>query len=106
MFAGESIWTRFKAKNYIIDQIIDWFGLEPRITKIDENECMVDVRVNEEAFFCWAMQYGLHIEVLEPLSMRERIKNAVKELNDKYSDRVWYDINKKGRIKNEQTKHI
>ncbi len=38
MFAGESIWTRFKAKNYIIDQIIDWFGLEPRITKIDENE--------------------------------------------------------------------
>lgn len=86
MFAGESIWTRFKAKNYIIDQIIDWFGLEPRITKIDENECMVEVRVNEEAFFCWAMQYGLHIEVLEPLSMRERIKNAVKELNDKYSD--------------------
>ena len=86
MFAGESIRTKFKAKDYIIDQIIDWFGLEPRITKVNNDECMVEVVVNEEAFFCWAMQYGLHIEVLEPLSMRARIKDAVRELNDKYAD--------------------
>ena len=45
---------------------------------------MVEVEVNEEAFFHWAMQYGLHIEVLEPTSMRERIMSAIKELNDKY----------------------
>ena len=86
MFAGESIRTKFKAKDYIIDQIIDWFGLEPRITKVNHDECMVEVVVNKEAFFCWAMQYGLHIEVLEPLSMRARIKDAVRALNDKYAD--------------------
>lgn len=86
MFAGESIRTKFKAKDYIVDQIIDWFGLEPRITKVNNDEYMVEVVVNEEAFFCWAMQYGLHIEVLEPLSMRARIKDAVRVLNDKYAD--------------------
>ena len=32
MFAGESIRVKFKAKNYIIDQIIDWFGFGPKIT--------------------------------------------------------------------------
>ena len=84
MFAGESIRVKFKAKNYIIDQIIDWFGFGPKITKQDEDTCMVEVEVNEEAFFHWAMQYGLHIEVLEPTSMRERIMSAIKELNDKY----------------------
>lgn len=86
MFAGESIHAKFKAKNYIIDQIIDWFGLEPRITKLNDGECVVEVNVNREAFFCWAMQYGLHIEVLEPISMRERIKEAVRKLNEKYAD--------------------
>ena len=61
-------------------------GRWQRITKVNNDECMVEVVVNEEAFFCWAMQYGLHIEVLEPLSMRARIKDAVRELNDKYAD--------------------
>ena len=63
--------------NYRIDRITG-------ITKQDEDTCMVEVEVNEEAFFHWAMQYGLHIEVLEPTSMRERIMSAIKELNDKY----------------------
>ena len=59
-------------------------GLEPKITKQDDDTCMVEVEVNEAAFFHWAMQYGLHIEVLEPTAMRARIINAIKELNDKY----------------------
>ena len=30
------------------------------------------------------MQYGLHIEVLEPLDIRERVKNASKYMWEKY----------------------
>ena len=85
MFAGESIRAKFKAKNYIIDQVIDWFGTEPRITEINDEECVIEVNVNKEAFFCWAMQYGLHIEVLEPIDMRMRIADAAKQLSEKYN---------------------
>jgi len=87
MFAGESIRAKFKAKNYLIDQIVDWFGTEVNIKPIDENdeECMIEVVVNKEAFFCWAMQYSIHIEVMEPVDMRERISKAVRELNEKYN---------------------
>lgn len=85
MFAGESIRAKFKAKNYIIDQVIDWFGTEPRMTEINDEECVIEVNVNKEAFFCWAMQYGLHIEVLEPLDMRNRIADAAKQLSEKYN---------------------
>lgn len=84
MFAGESIHAKFKAKNYIIDQIIDWFGLAPTMKKSGSDDCIVEVDVNKEAFFCWAMQYGSHIEVLEPLDMRERIKNTAKYMWEKY----------------------
>lgn len=85
MFAGESIRAKFKAKSYLIDQIVDWFGTEVNIKPINKEECMIEVTVNKEAFFCWAMQYSLHIEVTEPTDMRERISTAVKELNKKYN---------------------
>ena len=85
MFAGKSIRAKFKAKNYIIDQIVDWFGIDVKITKHNDEESLIEVLVNEEAFFCWAMQYALHTEVIEPTEMRERISDAVKELNKKYN---------------------
>lgn len=85
MFAGKSIHAKFKAKNYIIDQIVDWFGIDVKITKLNDEESLIEVLVNEEAFFCWTMQYALHIEVVEPTDMRERISDAVKELNKKYN---------------------
>ena len=85
MFAGGSIRAKFKAKNYLIDQIVDWFGVDVNISPIDDEECMIEVKVNKEAFFCWAMQYSIHIEVMEPKDMRERIAAAVRRLNEKYN---------------------
>ena len=82
MFTGESIHAKFKAKNYIVDQLIDWFGVDIKIEPIDENECMAEVKVNKEAFFWWALQYGLHVEVVEPIDIRERIIDAIKNIGD------------------------
>lgn len=85
MYAGESIKAKFKANNYLIDQIIDWYGTNIDIKKLNDIESLITVTVNREAFFCWAMQYSLHIEVLEPVDMRSRIIEAVKQINEKYS---------------------
>lgn len=84
MFAGESIRAKFKAKNYIIDQLVDWFGADIKISSLNDKECMAEVYVNKEAFFCWAMQYSLHIEVIEPADIRERVINSAKEIVNKY----------------------
>lgn len=85
MFSGESIRAKFKAKNYLIDHIVDWFGMDVKILPIDDEECMIEVNVNKEAFFCWTMQYGTHVEVMEPNDMRERIAATVRQLNEKYN---------------------
>ena len=84
MFSGESVRAKFMAKNYIIDQVIDWYGTEVEIETQNEEESLITVYVNKEAFFCWAMQYGLHIEVLEPMDVRQRIIDSIKYMGEKY----------------------
>ena len=85
MFAGDSVRAKFRVKNYIIDQVIDWYGKDAKITPENDEECIVTVSVNKNAFFCWAMQYGEHIEVLEPAEVREKIIYVIKGLNLKYN---------------------
>ena len=87
MFAGDSVRAKFRAKNYIIDQVIDWYGKDAKIMPENDEECIVTVSVNKNAFFCWAMQYGEHIEVLEPTDIREKIISSVQEIAKKYSEK-------------------
>ena len=84
MFAGDSIRAKFKAKNYIIDQLIDWFGKDVDIKPMDNEECLVTVNVNKNAFLCWALQYGQHISILEPADVRTQLIKNIKEILQKY----------------------
>ena len=85
MFSGESIIVTFRLKKYIVSEVIDWFGKDIALTDDGQDEALASVRVNEHAIFYWAMQYGEHIEVLEPQSLRERISKTVKQISKKYS---------------------
>jgi len=87
MFTGKSVRASFKAKNYIIDQVIDWFGKDVEIIPENDDECIVKVKVNEEAFFHWSLQYGMHIEVLEPANLRQKVIDVVKTIGEKYNER-------------------
>lgn len=84
MFTGQSVTVKFRAKTYIINDIIDWFGKKVKFSAVSADECDVTVRVSEEAMLCWALQYGPHVEVLEPPELRERVKTAIKEMEVKY----------------------
>ena len=84
MFAGDSAEVKFHAKNYIVDQVIDWYGKDIKITPENDEECIIEVTVNRQAFFFWALQYGMHIEVLKPIDIREEIKDALKQMSEKY----------------------
>ena len=85
MFAGESIHAKFKVAPVMIDAVIDWFGKDCTLRPVSESEILVEVVVNRDAFFFWALQYGLGVEVLEPTDMRERLKNAAQEIARKYA---------------------
>ena len=80
MFAGDSASVIFRAKRYIVGEVIDWFGSDVKFSNDKGDTVDVRVSVNANAMFCWAMQYGQHIEILEPFSLRERVRKAVTEV--------------------------
>lgn len=84
MFGGESVWVKFRAKRYIIKDILDWFGYDARFTGEDDENVIVDVKVSEQAMLYWSLQYGEHIEVLSPESLRDRVGKAAKSIAEKY----------------------
>jgi predicted DNA-binding transcriptional regulator YafY len=85
MFTGKSVRVKFRAELSIIDDIFDWLGKGVRISDVTETTCVVSVAVNESAMFYWALQYGIYVEVLEPASLRERVRAAVSKINEKYA---------------------
>jgi len=84
MFAGDSVPVRFRAQSYLAGQIIDWFGRDAEFSNDNGDTVNVRVKVNEQAMIFWALQYGQHVEVLEPSPLREKVKNAAMEIAGKY----------------------
>lgn len=65
--------------------MVDWFGLDFVIMRIEtENEAVIQVKSSEQAMVFWAMQYGEYVEVLEPENIRDRIKENIREMAEKY----------------------
>ena len=85
MFAGESIPVTFRAKKYLVGDIIDWFGKE--VTFFDETEEEISVRttVNETAMRFWAMQYATHVKVLTPQRLCDRIREDLQKAVENYN---------------------
>ncbi len=74
MFAGESTPVTFRAKKYILNDVIDWFGTDVSFSNEVEDEVTVRVTVNLQAMRRWAVQYGPHVRVLSPDSLAAEVK--------------------------------
>ena len=83
MFTDEPERITFLAKEEIIDHIIDWFGYDLKIEK--QGDCLqITVMASPNAVEFWAMQYLNYIEIISPLSLRDKIKDNLKDGIKKY----------------------
>jgi predicted DNA-binding transcriptional regulator YafY len=84
MMAGKTINARVKIDTQEkVNDFIDWFGKDVQFFKSgDKIEALL--KVNEDALVYWALQYGEHVEILEPESAREKIKKTLAKMLDKY----------------------
>lgn len=64
----------FVVRKYLINDIIDWFGKDIEFSDETEYDVTVRVNVNLEAMRRWSMQYALHIKVLEPVELVDKVK--------------------------------
>ncbi|SFW22285.1 helix-turn-helix transcriptional regulator [Ruminococcus flavefaciens] len=85
MFSGDIIQVKFRANSYILNDIIDYFGTSADFSDVTEKDFIVRVRISEEDMFRWAVQFSDHAVVLEPVTLKERIIDALKSALNNYS---------------------
>ena len=76
---------QFLTEEWMADQVIDWFGTDITISKIEDSEkIQVTLYASPNAMEHWAMQYLNYVEIVEPKQLREIIKDnlerAIKRL--------------------------
>ena len=86
MFTGESAPVAFRAKKYLVSEIIDWFGKDITFSDETEDEVTVRVTVNLEAMRKWALQYAMHVKVLGPEKLVELVKEDVAKAAEMYKE--------------------
>ena len=76
--------VEFIAEDYVIDQVIDWFGKDILIYKHGEHQYRIIVRVSPMAMEHWAMQYAPHVRVTSPPSLVEKVKEDLTKAAEMY----------------------
>jgi predicted DNA-binding transcriptional regulator YafY len=85
MFADKPVGVKFKVTEWALDHVFDWFGPSANVTDAADGGYIISVCVNEQAMRYWALQFSESVEVLEPASLRESLKDAGKAIAKKYA---------------------
>ncbi len=87
MYCGESAPVKIRCGKGMIDPLIDWFGKDIKIIKSDKekDEIVVRIMCNYDAMIYWVLQYGQSVEVIEPKSMRDELRDITSKMAEKYS---------------------
>ena len=84
MFSGPSKNIKLETTADMMSELTDWFGNDFKIVSKKDSRITIRVSCNEEAMRFWALQYGPYVEVLEPESLRNRIKEDINGMMKKY----------------------
>lgn len=75
MYSSENLRVKFRITKAMISDIIDTFGSDVRFSDEDEKSVVVSTVTNEKAMEQYAKNYSPDVEVLEPESLREKIRD-------------------------------
>lgn len=86
LFCGESIPVKLKCAKSSVDTLVDWFGKDVKILEEKDGEIIARVVCSEYAIHYWALQYGPYFEVIEPKEIRDRLREDINKMAEKYKD--------------------
>lgn len=84
MFTDDIEKVTFVCDESIIDQVVDWFGEEVKLTDMGGGKFEAAVLASPNAMEYWAMQYLNFVEIKTPLKLREKIKDNLQKAEEKY----------------------
>lgn len=86
LYADKAERIGFMADVKIVDQIIDWFGKDIKLEPMNAEKVKVSLLASPKAMEHWVMQYVDYVEVVSPESLRNRVKQMLREALQKYEE--------------------
>ena len=84
MFGGREELVTIEAKDYLAGSVIDRFGVSNTFIRSDFGfRFSVRVMVSK-TFFAWITGFGEDMKIIEPLSVKEEMKNFLKSVIKNY----------------------
>lgn len=77
-FAGKPEEITLRCHKRMISGLIDRFGTEPRIYKLDDSYFIAKIKAVPQGMLFWTMQYLSDVEILEPASLRQQAIEMIK----------------------------
>lgn len=84
MYSADNIRVRFHVCRAMISDVIDMFGTDVLFSDEDETSVTVSTMTNELAAEQYAKNFGPDVVILEPESLREKVKEDLKRALDCY----------------------
>ncbi len=84
MYSSEDTGVKFRIIKPMISDVIDMFGKDVRFYDETEDKVCVKANVNEAAMIQFAKNYAPDVEVLEPIALREQVKDELKKALEVY----------------------
>lgn len=78
MFAGNPVNITIKFHKSLLDNIVDLFGKELDFKIYDKDNYKVTINVNEEGFKYWILRNIENVEIISPISLKNKINNILK----------------------------
>ncbi len=84
MFGDSQIDVKLKIDNeYMVSQVRKWFGKNIKVQKVRDTY-YGSLKTSEMSIIYWALQYCENVEIVEPLSTREKMKAIAEKIAKKY----------------------
>lgn len=84
MYSDKPVNVTIKCRNYMMDTICDWFGVDFIAEKLDDEHFSATIKVSEKAMLYWVLQFNYKVEVLSPQSLRDKVVESLKLTLNKY----------------------
>lgn len=85
MFSTNSIDATIKiGENWATTYVDEWFGKNASFYE-KNGQIYASVKANETSLIYWCLQYGELVEFVEPKDTRNKIKEMIKKINNKYN---------------------
>ena len=84
MHSGQIAQVTFRVEKSATQHVLDRFGSDVCITSETEHTATVSLSINEQIMLQWALQHGSDVEILSPQSLRDKIRDTIQSMHDKY----------------------